>query len=92
MGENEKVKIKIIDATGNKEREANVPKDVAASRIIGKLVQMMDLPTTGPDGQLQSYKFHHKRTGKQLMDDETLAEADVQDGDVIRLVPEITAG
>jgi len=39
-----------------------------------------------------SYKFHHKASGKQLTDDQTLADAGVKDGDVMRLQPEITAG
>jgi uncharacterized ubiquitin-like protein YukD len=39
-----------------------------------------------------SYKFHHKQTGRQIADDETLEDAGVSDGDVLRLVAEITAG
>lgn len=52
----------------------------------------MKMPVTGPDGQPISYKFHHKVSGKQLKDDQTLAGAGVKDGDVLRLHPEITAG
>jgi hypothetical protein len=39
-----------------------------------------------------SYKFHHKASGRQLLDDQTLAAADIHSGDVLRLQPEITAG
>jgi hypothetical protein len=39
-----------------------------------------------------SYKFHHKASGRQLLDDQTLLAAKVQHGDVLRLQPEITAG
>ena len=35
---------------------------------------------------------HHRASGKQLLDNETLAAAGVRDGDVLRLQPEITAG
>lgn len=87
-----KVNVKIMDATGNKEKEATLPDDAAVKRIIVKLVQMMNLPTTGPDGAPMSYKFHHKASGMQLTDEQTLAEAHVKDGDVLRLQPEITAG
>ena len=45
-----------------------------------------------PDGQLMSYKFHHRRLGIQLFDDKTLADQQVVDGDVLRIQPEITAG
>jgi hypothetical protein len=39
-----------------------------------------------------SYKFQHRASGRQLLDDETLASAGVQNGDIVRLQPEITAG
>jgi len=87
-----KVSVTIIDVTGNKEQKAAVPDDAAVRLITKKLVQMMSLPSTGPDGQPLSYKFHHKASGRQLTDDQTLADAGVKDGDVLRLQPEITAG
>ena len=34
----------------------------------------------------------HKVTGRQLLESQTLAEAGIKDGDVLRLQPEITAG
>ena len=82
----------IIDATGNKTEEVSVPDTVAAGRIIGKLVDLLQLPVTGPDGQPLSYKFHHKQSGRQIDDNETLADAGVSENDVLRLVAEITAG
>ena len=39
-----------------------------------------------------SYKFIHKVTGRQLLEAQTLGEAGIKDGDVLRLQPEITAG
>ncbi len=87
-----KVTVTIMDATGSKEQKASLPDDAPVGRIIAKLVQLLNLPTTGPDGQPLSYKFHHKQSGKQLSDQQTLAEAGVKDGDVLRLQPEITAG
>lgn len=82
----------VVDATGNKTEEVTVPENVAAGRIVGKLVTLLELPTVGPDGQPLSYKFHHKQTGRQVNDNETLADAGVNDNDVLRLVAEITAG
>jgi uncharacterized ubiquitin-like protein YukD len=87
-----KVNVVVMDTTGNKEQKASLPDDAPVRRIIAKLVEMMSLPVTGPDGQPMSYKFHHKASGKQLTDDQTLADAGVQEGDVLRLQPEITAG
>lgn len=82
----------IVDATGNKTEEVSVPDTVAAGRIVGKLVDLLQLPVTGPDGQPLSYKFHHKQSGRQLDDNQTLAEAGVNENDILRLVAEITAG
>jgi len=87
-----KVNVTVMDATGNKEQQATLPDDAPVKRILSKLIQMMNLPTTGPDGAPMSYKFHHKASGKQLSDEQTLLEAEVKDGDVLRLQPEITAG
>jgi hypothetical protein len=39
-----------------------------------------------------SYKLHHRRTGQQLLDNQTLAQAGVAGDDELRLQPEITAG
>jgi WXG100 protein secretion system (Wss), protein YukD len=82
----------VLDATGNKTEEVSVPDNVASGRIVGKLVDLLQLPSVGPDGQPLSYKFHHKQSGRQISDNETLAEAGVNDKDVLRLVAEITAG
>ena len=49
-------------------------------------------PQYAPDGQLLSYKFHHRASGKQFLDTQTLAGVGVKPGDILRLQPEITAG
>ena len=86
------IQIEVWDATGNKRQTVEVPADAAVNRVIAVLVDKMNLPRHSPDGQLMSYKFHHKGSGRQLMEDETLAGAAVRSGDVLRLQPEITAG
>jgi hypothetical protein len=86
------VDVTVVDATGNKTEEVAVSEDVAVGRIVGRLVELLELPTSGPDGQPLSYKFHHKQSGRQLDDNETLADAGVDEDDVLRLVAEITAG
>ena len=84
--------IEVWDATGNKKQTVEVPSDAAINRVIAVLVEKMNLPRHSPDGQLMSYKFHHRASGRQLLDAETLATAGVHDGDILRLQPEITAG
>ena len=86
------ITIQVWDATGNKRQTVELPDDGPVNRIIAVLVDRMNLPRHSPDGQLMSYKFHHKASGRQLLDSQTLAEASVKDGDIVRLQAEITAG
>jgi hypothetical protein len=86
------VSLEVWDATGNKRIHVQVPDDVTVERILIVLADKLHLPKQSPDGQLMSYKFHHRRLGVQLQDDQTLARQDVVDGDVVRIQPEITAG
>ncbi len=84
--------IEVWDATGNKRITVQVPGDVTVDRVLLVLADRLKLPRTSPDGQLMSYKFHHRRLGIQLLDDQTLSQQKVMDGDVLRIQPEITAG
>ena len=84
--------IRVLDVSGSRSREVDAPDDVTVNRIVALLVEKMSLPLNSPDGQIMSYKLHHRRTGQQLLDKQTLAEAGVVDGDELRLQPEITAG
>jgi type VII secretion system (Wss) protein YukD len=86
------MQLEVWDATGNKRLQVEVPGDVAVERILMVLADKLHLPRYAPDGQLMSYKFHHRRLGVQLRDDQSLAEQTVADGDVLRIQPEITAG
>ena len=86
------ISIEVWDATGNKKQVVQLPANAAVNRVVAVLVQKMNLPQHSPDGQLMSYKFQHRPTGRQLLDTETLASAGVRDGDIVRLQPEITAG
>ena len=92
MNDNTNMNVEVWDATGNKKVVVNLPSDAPINRIIVLLVDRMNLPRHSPDGQLMSYKFHHKASGRQLLDEETLANGGVKEGDVLRLQPEITAG
>lgn len=86
------VSVTVHDATGNRKQQVDVPDDAPVERLVAVLVERMRFPQNGPDGQLLSYKLQHRNTGRQLLDGQTLADADVKSGDVLRLVPEITAG
>ncbi len=86
------IDVTIMDVTGSREQTANLPDDAPVRRVIGKLIEAMNMPTNGPDGAPLSYRFHHKASGRQLGDNETFASAGVKAGDVLRLQPEIIAG
>ncbi len=84
--------VQIVDVSGSRSREAELPDDVGVNRLIVLLVERLNLPLNSPDGQIMSYKLHNRRTGQQLLDSQTLPQAGVQPGDQLRLQPEITAG
>ena len=86
------VNVQVWDATGNKKQEVEMPDDVPINRILAVLLQRMNFPEMAPDGQPLSYKFHHRGSGKQLLDTQCLKDVGVKEGDVLRLQPEITAG
>jgi len=86
------IKMQVSDISGSRINEVEAPDDVPVNRILVVLVERMNLPLNSPDGQLMSYKLHHRRTGQQLLDNQTLAQAGVASGDELRLQQEITAG
>ena len=86
------LRTRVWDVTGSRSQSVEAPDDVSIGRIVVILVERMSLPLNSPDGQIMSYKLHHRRTGQQLLDNQTLAQSGVQNGDELRLQPEITAG
>ncbi len=85
-------RIRIQDITGSRNCEVEAPNDVPVNRILILLTERLNLPLTSPDGQIMSYKLHNRRSGRQLLDEETLEAAGVRQDDELRLQPEITAG
>lgn len=84
--------LRVSDISGSRMHEVEAPDDVAVNRLLMVLVERLSLPLHSPDGQLMSYKLHHRRSGSQLLDRQTLAQSGVAAGDELRLQPEITAG
>ena len=86
------INVTVLDSTENKRVPVELPDDAPANKLLAVLIEKLSLPKSGPDGGPLSYKFHHKNSGKQIQEQQTLAAAGVQDGDTLRLQPEITAG
>ncbi len=84
--------VQVWDATGTKRQDVEMPDDAPVKRLLAVLLEKMRFPQFAPDGQPLSYKLHHRASGKQLLDEQTLRSAGVKDGDVLRLQAEITAG
>jgi ubiquitin-protein ligase len=57
-----------------------------------ELISMLNLPTIGPDGRPMSYRMDSKALGRELKENESLAEAQIPDGDRLMLTADITAG
>lgn len=86
------IRLTVSDISGSRVREVEAPDDVAVGRILVLLIERMGLPINSPDGQLMSYKLHHRRSGRQLIESQTFADAGVRADDELRMQPEITAG
>lgn len=86
------INVTVFDSTENKRIPVELPDDAPVSKLLAVLIDKLSLPKAGPDGAPLSYKFHHKNSGKQIQEQDTLAAAGVRDGDILRLQPEITAG
>ncbi len=85
-------RVTFLDQTGAKSVEAVVAHTITVKRILPSIITKMNLPVIGPDGQPMSYSLDHKEGGRRLLEQETLVEARVQDGDHLIIYPEIVAG
>ena len=90
--ERQGTRITFLDQTGAKSVDAVIAETVTVQRILPNIITKMNLPVMGPDGQPMSYSLDHKEGGKRLREDQTLPDANVQDGDHLIIYPEIVAG
>ncbi|HEY9207222.1 MAG TPA: EsaB/YukD family protein [Candidatus Methanoperedens sp.] len=86
------IEIEIMDTAGSKRKRARLPDDAPVNRMMPVLITKMNLPVTDPAGQPVSYHLDHKQSGKRLRDEDTLNNAGVKSGDLLRIAAEITAG
>jgi ubiquitin-protein ligase len=73
-------------------RSAEVPDDVPVRDLVTELVSLLELPTIGPDGRPMGYRLDSKALGRELGEEETLAQAGVPQDDRLILTADITAG
>ncbi|HMP79187.1 MAG TPA: EsaB/YukD family protein [Pirellulaceae bacterium] len=85
-------RVVFLDQTGAKSVDAVVAHTITVKRILPSIITKMNLPVIGPDGQPMSYSLDHKEGGRRLLENETLVDAKVRDGDHLIIYPEIVAG
>lgn len=81
--ESKKVKVTISDMNGAKTVTAELPTDAPVSALINALVIKMNLPKES------EYSLMRKFSGKILDGNISLGEAGVNDGESLRLIPQI---
>lgn len=84
------VQITLITTSGV-EYNIELPGDLQVRDLLDKLLEELDLPITGPDGQGISYRLQ-TTDGTVLNEDETLEQAGVESGAEINLTSQIEAG
>ncbi len=73
-------------------RRADVPDDVAVRDLLAELTSLLGLPTVGPDGRPMGYRMDSKALGRELREEETLAESGIPGEDRLMITTDITAG
>ena len=73
-------------------RTAELPDDVVVKELIPELTTSLELPITGPDGRPMSYRLDSKALGRELKEDESLAQAGVPKDDRLMMTADVTAG
>ena len=73
-------------------RTAEVPDDVAVKELLPELTTSLELPVTGPDGRPMSYRLDSKALGRELKEEETLAQAGIPKDDRLMMTADVTAG
>jgi hypothetical protein len=86
-----RVRVALVDQLRGTKTQVEVPDNVPMNRLIPALVGRLGLPTD-QDGQPVTYRLDNRDTGERIGDTQTLSEANVQEGTILALFPEVTAG
>ena len=86
-----RVRIALMDHLRGTKTQVDVPDNIPMNRLIPALVTQMGLPAD-QNGQPVTYRLDNRATGERIGDNQTLAEAGIQDDGVLALFPEVTAG
>lgn len=73
-------------------RTAELPDNVSVKELLPELTTSLELPVTGPDGRPMSYRLDSKALGRELKEEETLAQAGIPKEDRLMMTADVTAG
>ncbi len=83
-----RVRVVLVDHLRGTKTQVEVPDNVSMSRLVPALVSRLGLPTD-QDGATVTYRLDNRDTGERIGEEQTLAEAGVQDGTILALAPEL---
>lgn len=88
------VRVSIVDPSGGKKTQVEVPDSVPAEKLTRALVNRMGLPAVNQNGQPISYRLGTVRDGEDsaIDPDQTFAEAGIRADDTLRLYADMQAG
>lgn len=85
------IRLVILDPTGSKRTDVELPDDVAMRRLLPALVTKMGLPTSDADGNAILYKLYRHTTGTTLGDDDDIKGSGAKPGETFTLLAGMTA-
>jgi hypothetical protein len=92
------IEVVVIDQVRGTRATCGVPTDVPVKRLLPALVKHLGLPVEGPGGRPQEYYLavgdpeRQEALGEALEDEETLAEAGIQEGAQLHIMPVMFGG
>ncbi len=89
-----KVKVTIIDQANGKSFTTILPINVTIARLLPHIIKALELPLQGPGGAPVQYDLTLRTDDGRvrLEENQTLANAGVQEGSELRITPEMRAG
>lgn len=81
-----------IELPSGEGKTVSIPNDVSIQELLPELITTLGVPVTGPDGRPISYRLDSKSQGRSVLEEETLEEASIPEGDRLILSPVVVAG
>ena len=91
---NQRIKLNLRLVKTNTEFELELKYSTTGSKLIERLLnaQELDLPRVDHNNDPLIYRITCKQNGREIRDDQTLAEAEVKENNTLLIKPEMVAG